>query len=141
MNIKKDGRTLKEMERDSIIMLAQTKRRMFRVGESGAHDRLKEFYKSYLEKRGYRVCLEKRIMNGKYRIDVYGENVDDVVLVEIGTIQRKGKLEELRANFKKVIHIPYIDAWLSWPWPKDNFHLVPKEVKQEWIRRIGESLR
>lgn len=122
-------------------MWTPPKRRMFRVGDTGAHDRLKERYKCYLENKGYKVELEKRVLNGKYIIDVYGEKGDDVVLVEIGSIQRKGKLEELREKFKNVIHIPYIDSWLSYPWPKDNFHLIPDEVKIEWVRRMGESLR
>ncbi len=117
------------------------KRRMFRVGESGAHDRLIEYYKHYLEEKGYIVELEKYVLNRKYRIDVHGQKGDEVVLIEIGSVQRKGKLDELREKFSNVVHIPYLDAWLSYPWPKDTFHLIPEEVKVEWVRQMGESLR
>ena len=114
---------------------------MISVGKAGSHDKLKEYYKRYLENKGYKVDLEKHILNGKYIIDVYGEKEDDVILVEIGTIQRKGKIEELRDKFKNVVHVPYLDDWLSYPWPDDGLKSIPDDVKRESIRRMGASLR
>lgn len=66
-----------------------------------AHDRLFDFAVSLLERRGFTVEREKTIPHGRYvglygmiegsshfRIDVYGERDDEILMYEVGGYAR-----------------------------------------------------
>ena len=72
--------------------------------ESNDHKIIKNCAKILLEQLGFHVELECNVNN--YRLDVYANRGSDVIVVECGYCAIE-KLNELRKQFKKVIHIPY----------------------------------
>jgi len=72
--------------------------------ESNEHKDMTNCAKILLEQLGFHVELEYPVNN--YRLDVYATKGSDVIVVECGYCSTE-KLNELRKQFKKVIHIPY----------------------------------
>jgi len=84
-----------------------------------------------LEKRGFEVYLEKviRIDNGpqkRYEVDVYGVKNGEVIMYECGDCKQE-KLEWLRKNVGKTIHMPYLDTWCSFGWSSWRKYLSYEE--------------
>ena len=87
-----------------------------------AHELLCLQIKKVLEYKGFTVEREKniRITNGpqkRYKVDVYGSRENEIIMFECGDC-KKEKLDWLRENIGPVIHVPYLDSWCSFSWPR-----------------------
>lgn len=95
---------------------------MMRNYKGNAHRILCFRTREMLEKKGFIVEVEKniRIVNGpqkRYKVDIYAERGGEILMFECGDCKQE-KLEWLRENIGPIIHIPYLDTWCSFAWPK-----------------------
>ena len=102
-----------------------------RICQDEAHDKLKLFYEKLFIKLGYKVELEKPI--NKYRVDVYAKRDEEVIIIECGYCDGN-KLKDLRRDYEKVIHIPYLDGWMQYPYRKLE---IPHMTTEELARSMG----
>jgi len=118
---------------------------------SKAHYLLRTCARSILEKQGFRVQIEKRIKHppipyvhklGRwidspyFQVDVYGEKDGEIVIYEVGYCEPE-RLEWLRKNIGKTIHMPYIIPWCENRYPRRYYGNIPYHI----IRPERKKLR
>jgi len=72
--------------------------------ESERHQQMKRAAAAVLESEGYNIVMEKRI--GGARIDVFGENIDETVAVEVGQLGNE-RARHIENECDRLVHIPY----------------------------------
>lgn len=76
--------------------------------ESDSHIRYKQVMKDRMEEKGYSSTTEKHLENGLI-VDVYSENKEESVAIEIGALNGENRIEKLKEVVDRVIHLPQLD--------------------------------
>lgn len=64
--------------------------------------------KDRMEEKGYSSTTEKHLENGLI-VDVYSENKEESVAIEIGALNGENRIEKLKEVVDRVIHLPQLD--------------------------------
>jgi len=77
------------------------------MAEGKEHKKLKNRIEEEFQKNGYETEKERRLENGLI-VDVYAENSNETVLIEVGTLNGHGRIDQLKEIGDRVIHLPQI---------------------------------
>lgn len=72
--------------------------------EGEDHKKLKSRAAAKMEKKGYDVEKEKKLDNGLI-VDVYANDAEETVIIEVGSLNGEGRFEELRKCADRVVHM------------------------------------